>query len=66
VTALPSGEVLLVWTEGTIFGQGGGVAWQEFDKELKPVDGANGRAEGLPVWGTAAAFPREGRFFVLF
>ena len=64
VTALSSGEVLLVWTEGTGWEKGGSVAWQAFDALLKPLDNASGHADGLPAWGSAAAWPR-GDHFVL-
>jgi len=48
------GEILLVWTEGTAWGRGGNIAWQRYDRDLKPI-GAPGRAEGLPAWSLAAA-----------
>lgn len=55
------GETLLAWTEGTAWAKGGSVAWQVFDASGHPV-GAEGHADGLPVWGLVAVFanPRGG------
>jgi hypothetical protein len=66
VTALPTGEILLAWTEGTAWEKGGSVAWQQFDATLKPVEGASGHAEGLPTWGTAAVMPTGNHFTLLY
>jgi hypothetical protein len=60
------GEMLLVWTEGTGWQKGGSVAWQMYGLDGKP-EIEKGRAEGLPVWGLAAAFARaDGQFVVLY
>jgi hypothetical protein len=62
-----SGQVLLAWAEGTSWNKGGSVGWQLFDHEGKAVPGADGRAEGLPVWGSPAIFARSnGDFVVLY
>jgi hypothetical protein len=66
VTARKTGEVLLVWTETPGWGQGGNIAWQEFDKDLKPIEGGSGHAENLPAWGTAAAWPTKTGFAVIY
>jgi hypothetical protein len=66
VTALPTGEVLLVWTEGTAWDKGGSIAWHQFDADLKPLDNTSGRAEGLPAWGTAAAWPANTGFALIY
>jgi hypothetical protein len=60
-----AGQMLLVWTEETGWNRGGSVAWQVLDEQLKPI-GRAGRAEGLPVWGTAAAFPTPDGFTVVY
>jgi len=66
VAAHETGPILLVWTEDTAWNRGGSVAWQLLDEQLKPI-GPAGRAEGLPVWGTAAAFPNgEGGFTIVY
>ena len=61
------GDVLLAWTEGTSWGQGGTVAWQVFGKDGEPVADAAGRAEGLPAWSFVAAFARpHGGFTIVY
>lgn len=60
------GEVLVAWTEGTGWERGGSVAWQIYDSAFKP-HGEPGRAEGLPVWGLAAAYAKpDGEFVVIY
>jgi hypothetical protein len=59
------GEVLIVWTEGTGWNQGGGLAWQVFDKEGNPT-AERGRAAGaVPVWGLPTAVATESGFVVV-
>jgi hypothetical protein len=61
------GDVFLAWTEGTGWQRGGAVAWQVFDKNGQPITGTNGRVDGVPVWGLAAAFARaDGSFVVVY
>lgn len=58
------GDLLLSWTEGTGWQQGGAVAW-----ELYGPDGVSlekGRARGVPPWGLVAAVARRDGGFVLF
>lgn len=50
-----NGRMLLVWTEGTGWNRGGGLAWQEFDSAGRPTD-ERGRADGIPVWSFAGAW----------
>lgn len=64
VIANGKGETLLVWTEGTAWAKGGGVAWQLYSAGGKPISEI-GRAEGLPVWSMAAAFPQPSGDFVI-
>ncbi len=60
------GETLLVWTEGTGWARGGGVAWQVYDKDSKPTS-AKGRADGVPVWSLATAFAKsDGSFAIVY
>jgi|SRR6516225_9837394 hypothetical protein len=48
------GEMLLAWTEGTGWQQGGALAWQVFDNAGQPT-AQNGRVDdGIPVWGLPA------------
>lgn len=61
------GIILVAWTEGTSWNNGGDIAWQLFDQSGKPIRRANGRQKGLPVWSYPAAFSREdGAFTILF
>ncbi len=55
----PDGGLLLVWVEDTGWNRGGSVAWQLYGRDLRP-DGELGRREGVPVWGSAAAFAATG------
>jgi len=61
-----AGEVLLAWTEGVSWGQGGAVAWQLFDASGKVVAGNSGRAAGVPAWSIVQAVAlADGSFVVL-
>lgn len=61
------GQTLLVWTEGTGWKQGGSLAWQVFGADGLPIASASGRAEGIPVWGFAAAVALpDDRFEILY
>jgi hypothetical protein len=51
------GETLLVWFEGTGWGQGGAVGWQVFDNQGKPTETA-GHKDGIPIWSFATALVR--------
>ena len=64
VTMNASGDLLLVWTEGTAWARGGSVAWQEFDRGGKPTD-AKGQAPEVPVWSFAAPIARPNGTFVI-
>jgi hypothetical protein len=61
-----SGETMLAWTEGTGWNKGGGLAWQVFDREGRPV-GTQGRVPGIPTWSLAAvaALP-DGQFVIVY
>jgi hypothetical protein len=62
-----AGQMLVAWTEGTAWSKGGSVEWQAFDKDGKPIDSTSGHADGLPVWGSPAAFARrDGSFVVVY
>ena len=62
------GRLLIAWAEDTGWEKGGSVAWQLFDRELRPVPNAAGRADGLPVWSlpAAVALPDGGGFVVIY
>ncbi len=59
-------DVVLVWTEGTGWQRGGGLAWQVYDKTGQPT-AERGRAAGaIPVWGLATVIAEpDGRFTIL-
>jgi hypothetical protein len=60
------GDILLAWTEGTGWKQGGSLAWQVYDKEGRPT-AIKGSVLGLPVWDLVAAFPdQKGGFNIIY
>jgi hypothetical protein len=59
------GDLLLAWTEGTGWQQGGALAWQVFDKSGKAT-GVRGRVEGgIPIWGLPAAVATDRGFAIV-
>lgn len=66
VTANPSGEVLLAWTEGTGWKKGGSLAWQLFSRSGQPI-GPQGHASGVPVWDMPSVFAGpQGNFTIAY
>ncbi|MSR48063.1 MAG: hypothetical protein EXS13_13565 [Planctomycetes bacterium] len=59
------GEVLLAWTEGMGWERGGSLAWQLFTADGKPIEGASGRADGVPAWSLVSAAARSDGSFVI-
>jgi hypothetical protein len=61
------GTMLLVWTEGTSWAQGGTVAWQAFAPNGRAL-GPPERRPGLPAWSFAAVAPLStaGRFTIFY
>lgn len=59
------GYLLLAWAEGTGWKKGGNLAWQVYDRSLKPVAGANGTQRGLAVWSLGSAFAASDGSFVI-
>jgi hypothetical protein len=60
------GDTILVWTEGTGWNKGGGLAWRVFDRTGQPT-AESGRIPGVPTWSLAgvAGLP-DGRFLVVY
>jgi hypothetical protein len=59
-------HVCLAWTEGMGWQKGGSVAWQVFDGYYnKPISGASGRLQGVPMWSLVAVFAKPGGGFVV-
>ncbi len=66
VAANSHGDVLLAWTEGTGWKQGGSLAWQLFDKSGQPL-GSVGHAPGVPVWGMPSVYTGpDGNFTIIY
>lgn len=61
------GQVLLVWTEGTGWNQGGALAWQLYEADGKPGAEQGRLAQAIPVWSYAAAVAApDGRFILIY
>lgn len=58
------GEMLLAWTEGTGWNQGGSLCWQILNKAGQPTL-KKGRADGVPTWGLLSAVARPDGSFIL-
>lgn len=66
VAANSRGQVLLAWTEGTGWKQGGSLAWQLFSRSGQPL-GAIGHAPGVPIWGLPSVYTRpDGNFTIVY
>lgn len=59
-----SGEVLLVWTEGTGWQKGGGFAWQLYSAAGEPTSEKNAMP-GIPTWSFAAVAARPDNGFTV-
>jgi hypothetical protein len=59
------GEMILVWTEGTSWKQGGALAWQVFDKTGKPTEQTGRVDSGIPVWGLPTVVATAAGFTIL-
>jgi len=67
IAANARGEVLLAWIEGMTWAQGGRLEWQMFDPAGRPIEGASGRADGVPAWSLVAVWARDdGGFAVMY
>ncbi|HMC66178.1 MAG TPA: hypothetical protein VKI65_14675 [Gemmataceae bacterium] len=59
------GEMILVWTEGTGWQKGGGLAWQAYDEAGEPTKEKGRVDRGIPVWGLPAAVATDGGFTII-
>jgi hypothetical protein len=59
------GETLLVWTEGTGWEKGGGLAWQIFNDKGRPTTIRGRLDDSIPVWSFAAAYAEADGLFVI-
>jgi hypothetical protein len=55
----------MVWTEGTSWGPGGGLAWQVFGADGRPTT-EHGKQDRVPVWSFAAVVPANAGGFTIF
>jgi hypothetical protein len=58
--------VLVAWSEGTAWKQGGTLHWQLFDRSLKPYVGESGEAPKLAVWSLPTAFATADGFVIVY
>ncbi len=65
VVANARGQVLLVWTEGTGWNQGGDLAWQLFDPQNVPIGKKEQREKVISAWGSATAVSLPGNRFAI-
>jgi hypothetical protein len=59
------GAMILVWTEGTDWAQGGDLVWQVFDQAGQPSGGLGRIHDGIPVWGLPTAIGGQAGFTVI-
>jgi hypothetical protein len=65
IAANARGETLLAWTEGTGWNKGGGLAWQLFGRDQKPLVQGQGRVGDVPAWSMGAVAVRPDGGFVI-
>ena len=57
--------MILVWTEGAGWQRGGALAWQLYDKDMRPT--TSGRRPGaIPVWGLPSVIAEANGRFTIF
>ncbi len=60
------GQVLMAWTEGAGWMQGGSLAWQLFDRQGRPL-GCRGHIAAVPVWDAPRVFATgKGNFTIVY
>jgi hypothetical protein len=59
------GEMILVWTEGTGWERGGGLAWQAFDENGRPTKSRGRLEKVIPVWSFAAVYTEPDDSFTI-
>jgi hypothetical protein len=57
------GEILIAWTEGTGWQRGGNFSWQVVDAQ--GAVRTSGRSDGVPIWGSLAAYAEANGTFRL-
>jgi hypothetical protein len=62
-----SGELLLVWAEGTGWKRGGALAWQMYDNSGRPATEKGSIENGIPAWSFAAPVANpDGSFTIIY
>lgn len=64
LTSGANGQILLAWTEGTGWQQGGALAWTTLSNNKTPA-GTSKLAKTIPVWGLPTAYPTADGFIVM-
>ncbi len=60
-------SVLLAWSDGAGWANGGKLGWQVFSPEGAPLPDAHGGGQSIPTWSFSAAYARpNGRWFVMY
>jgi hypothetical protein len=59
------GEMLLAWTEGTGWQQGGALVWQVFGNDGQLTDQKGRVDDGIPVWGLPAVVATNSDFTII-
>lgn len=63
---VPTGTLMLAWTEGAAWGRGGALAWQAFGPDGRATS-VRGSQPGVPAWSYAAVVPRgDGSFTIVY
>ncbi len=60
-----SGNLLIVWAEGTGWNKGGDLSWQEIDEKGKPLFKIETLRRQVKVWSTISAFAVGEQFYIV-
>lgn len=60
------GQMLMVWTEGLMWGRGGDAAWQIYDASGTPLLAENGHGSDVPAFGGVAGFATDHGFTIVY
>ena len=60
-----SGNLLIVWAEGTGWNKGGDLCWQEISSSGRPLSPIKRIKGGVKVWSTVSAFTDDDKFLIV-